>query len=77
MRTIDWDWPAQLETCQIRIAELEAGIASQKHKIQHLSNRGLDAAFAQRVLVVMEQSLEREQSHKRLIETRIADRQVI
>jgi uncharacterized coiled-coil protein SlyX len=77
MRTIDWDWPAQLETCQIRIAELEAGIASQKHKIQHLSNRGLDAAFAQRVLVVMKQSLEREQSHKHLIETRMAGRQAI
>jgi uncharacterized coiled-coil protein SlyX len=72
---IDWDWPAQLETCQIRITGLEAGIASQKHKIQHLSNRGLDAAVAKRVVVVMEQSLEREQSHKHLIETRIANRQ--
>jgi putative SOS response-associated peptidase YedK len=29
---IDWDWPAELETCQIRIAELEAGIASKSRK---------------------------------------------
>ena len=60
MARIDWDWPAQLEGCQIRITRLEAGITSQKQKIQHLSNKGLDAAFAQRVLVVRADSFERQ-----------------
>jgi hypothetical protein len=50
MARIDWDWCAELETCQIRIAGLEAGIASQDQKTQRLSDRGMDAEFAQRVL---------------------------
>jgi hypothetical protein len=74
MAKIDWDWSAELETCRIRIAELEAGIALQKQKIQRLFDRGMDADFVQRVLALMEQSLERVRSHKHSIETRIAER---
>jgi uncharacterized coiled-coil protein SlyX len=68
MPKIDWDRPAELEACQTRIAELEAGIASQKQKIQRLFDRGMDAEFAQRILAVMEQSVERVRGHKHSIE---------
>ena len=74
MRTIDWDWPAQLSECQIRIAELEEKIASQKQKVQRLLDRQMTALSAQRLLMIWEQSLERVRSHERLIETRIAER---
>jgi hypothetical protein len=68
MRTIDWDWPAQLNECKIRIAELENKISSQK------SDQQPTALSAQRLLAIWEQSLERVRSHKHLIETRIAER---
>ena len=74
MRTIDWDWPAQLNECKIRIAELENKISSQKQKVQHLLDQQLTAFSAQRLLAIWEQSLERVRSHKHLIETRIAER---
>jgi hypothetical protein len=74
MRTTDWDWPAQLAQCQIRIAELENKIASQKQKVQGLLDRQMTALSAQRLLVIWEQSLERVRSHKHLIEARIAER---
>jgi hypothetical protein len=74
MRTIDWDWPAQLNECQIRIAELEDKISSQKQKVQRLLDRQMTALSAQRLLVIWEQSLERVRSHKHLIESRIAER---
>jgi uncharacterized coiled-coil protein SlyX len=74
MAMIDWDWPAQFETCQARIAELEERIASQKEKIQRLLKRNMNAIFAQRILAIWEESLERVQSHKHLIEIRIGDR---
>jgi hypothetical protein len=74
MRMIDWDWPAQLETCQSKIAELEEKIASQRRKIQRLLDQKMNAAHAQRLLAIREQSLERVQSDKYLIEIRMADR---
>jgi uncharacterized coiled-coil protein SlyX len=74
MRTIDWDWPAQLSECQIRIAELEEKIASQKQKVQRLLDRQMTASSGQRLWAIWEQSLERVRSHKLLIETRIAER---
>jgi hypothetical protein len=36
MGRIDWDWPAQLKECQIKAADLEEKIASQKLKVQRL-----------------------------------------
>jgi TolA-binding protein len=74
MRTIDWDWPAQLEMCQSKIAELEKKIALQRQKIQRLLDQKMNAAHAQRLLAIREQSLERVQGHKYLIEIRIANR---
>jgi hypothetical protein len=73
MTKIDWDWQSQLEKCQCKIAELEERIASQRQKIQRLLDRNLDATFGQRILAMRQESLERVQSHKRLIESRIAD----
>jgi uncharacterized coiled-coil protein SlyX len=74
MRTIDWDWPAQLSECQTRIAELEDKIASQRQKVQNLADQQMTTLSAQRLLVLWEHSLERVRSHKRLIETRISER---
>jgi hypothetical protein len=73
MAMIYKDWPEQLEACQLRIAELEEKIASQKLKIQGLWDREMDATRAFRVLVINEQSLEHAQAHKHQIEIRLAD----
>ena len=74
MAAIDWDWPAQLETCQNRIAELEKKVASQKVKINRLVEQKLPATSAQLLLAIWEESLTRVRDYKRLIETRLADR---
>jgi hypothetical protein len=74
MNRTDWDWQAQLETCQRRIVELEEKIASERRKLQRLLGSNRNATFAQRTLAMREESLQRVQSCKRLIETRIADR---
>ena len=74
MNRIDWDWQAQLETCQRRIVELEEKIASQRQKLQRLLDGKGNATFAQRTLAMREESLERVQGCKRLIESRIAGR---
>jgi hypothetical protein len=74
MNMIDWDWQAQLETCQRRIIELEEKIVSQRRKLQRLLDGNMNAIFAERILAMREESLERVRSWKRLIETRIADR---
>jgi uncharacterized coiled-coil protein SlyX len=50
MAAIDWDWPAQLKTCQNRIAELEEKVASQKLKINRLVDQKLPATSAQLLL---------------------------
>ena len=71
MAMIDLDWLAQLETCQIRIAELEEKIATQTQKIQHLSDQKLRVKWAQRLLVMRQESLERAQRRRDLIESRI------
>ena len=76
MRTIDWDWPAQLKECQVRIAELEEKIASQRQKLRRLLDGRMTTTSAQRLLAIWEQSLARVQRHKHLIETRIAERAV-
>jgi hypothetical protein len=73
MAKIDWDWSAELKTCQVRIAKLEAEIASQRETIQRLLDRGLGVEFPQRVLLRMEQSLERLRGHQQLIDGRIAE----
>jgi hypothetical protein len=70
MAMIDLDSPAQLKTCQIRIAELEERIATQRR----LSDQELRVKWAQRLLVVRQESLERAQSRRDLIESRIAGR---
>ena len=72
--TIDWDWAAQLKACQIRIAELEQRIASQREKVQRLGDQGMNATSGQGLLAIWEQSLERVQSYKELIAARMADR---
>jgi hypothetical protein len=64
MGMIFQDWPEQLEACQIRIAELEGKIASQRQQIQRLWDREMDATYALRILALNEQSLERAQAHK-------------
>ena len=74
MAMIDLDWLAQLETCQIRIAELEEKIATQRQKIQHLSDQNLRVKWAQWLLVMRQESLERAQSRRDLIESRITGR---
>ena len=67
------DWLAQLETCQFKIARLEEAIASHRRKIQRLSHSQRQLTYAQRILSLREQSLERVQEYKELIETRISD----
>jgi uncharacterized coiled-coil protein SlyX len=74
MAKIDWDWLAELALCESKIIELEIRVASQKQKIELLLNRGMDAALAQRVLILREQNLELMRSFKHLIENRIAER---
>ena len=74
MNRIDWDWQAQLETCERKIAELEETVGSQRRKLQRLLGGNMNATFAQRILAMRVESLERVQRWKRLIETRIADR---
>jgi hypothetical protein len=74
MAKIDWDWLAELALCESKIIELEIRVASQKQKIELLLNRGMDAALAQRVLILREQNLDLMRSFKRLIENRIAER---
>jgi uncharacterized coiled-coil protein SlyX len=74
MAIIDWDWPAQLRTCQNRIDELEKKIASQKQKVQRLLDWKMNVTCAQRILAIREESLARVRGDKHLIETRIADR---
>jgi uncharacterized coiled-coil protein SlyX len=74
MAMIDLDWLAQLETCQIRIAELEEKIATQTQKIQHLSDQKLRVKWAQCLLVMRQESLERAHSRRDLFESRIAGR---
>ena len=71
MNRIDWDWQAQLEACQRRIVELEGKIASERQKLQQLLGGNRNATFAQRTLAMREESLERVQSRKRLIETSV------
>jgi hypothetical protein len=73
MNRIDWEWQAQLETCQRKIVELEEKVASQSQKLQRLLDGNMNAIFAERILAMREESLERVQNWKRLIETRIAD----
>ena len=73
MAKIDWDWPAQLENCERRIAELEAGIASQEQKIRQLLKAGKNAEFANRGLAIRQESLARVRRYERLIEARIAE----
>ena len=74
MHRIDWDWQTQLETCQRKIVELEEKVASQRQKLQRLLDGNMNATFAQRILVMREESLERVQTWKHLSETRISDR---
>jgi hypothetical protein len=74
MNKIDWDWQSQLETCRRTIVELEEKIASERGKLQRLLDDNRNATFVQRILAMRQESLERVQSCKRLIETRIADR---
>jgi hypothetical protein len=74
MNRIDWDWQAQLETCKRRIVQLEEKIASERQNLQRLLAGNRNPTFAQRMLAMREESLERVQSCKRLIETRITDR---
>src|SRR6516162_472343 len=74
MAAIDWDWPAQLKTCQNRIVELENKVASQKLKIDRLVEQQMPATSAQLLLAIREESLTRARDYKRLIETRLADR---
>jgi division protein CdvB (Snf7/Vps24/ESCRT-III family) len=67
------DWLSQLKGCQIRIAELNEKIASDKLKIERLFGQTLRVASAQRRLAIREESLARVQSCKLMIETRIAE----
>src|ERR1700730_508261 len=73
MAKTDWDWPAQRENCERRIAQLEAGIASQEQKIRQLLKAGKNAEFANRGLAIRQESLARVRRYERLIEARIAE----
>jgi chromosome segregation ATPase len=73
MATNDLDWPVQLKTCQIIIAELEEKIASQMQKIQRLLDQRKNVKWAQCLLAMRQESLERAQNRRNLIESRIAD----
>jgi hypothetical protein len=74
MAMTEWDWPAQLETCLNRIAELERRIAIQEQIIQRHLDRATNAEFARRALVIKQDSLARVRVCKHLIETRMAAR---
>jgi hypothetical protein len=67
------DWPAQLETCQLKIARLKEAIASHRRKLQRLSLNQMESTYAQRSLSLRVRSLKRVQGYKELIETRISD----
>jgi hypothetical protein len=73
MTKIDWDWFAELATCEAKIVELEVRVAAQKQKIELLLNRGMDATLAQRVLILREENLELMRSFKHLIKSRMAE----
>jgi hypothetical protein len=66
------DWPAQLETCQLKVARLEEAIASHRRKLQRLSLNQRESTYARRFLSLRVQSLKRVQGYKELIETRIS-----
>jgi hypothetical protein len=74
MEMIDWDWPAELKTCQRKIAELEQKIASQRQEIQGLFARKMNAAYVQLILTINERNLKQARGHKHLIEMRLAAR---
>jgi hypothetical protein len=74
LMTIDWDWPAQLKARQVRIADLKKRIESQRIKIRWLQDKEMNATLAKRLLSIWEESLDRLQNCKHLIETRIAER---
>ena len=73
MAKTDWDWPAQRENCERKIAELEAGIASQEQTIRQLLKAGKNAELANRGLAIRRESLARVRRYERLIEARIAE----
>jgi hypothetical protein len=73
MAKIDWDWPALLENCNKKIAELQAGIAAQEQKIRQLLKAGKNAEFANRGLAIRQESLARVRGNKRLIAARVAE----
>jgi hypothetical protein len=73
MATMDLDWLAQLKACRDRIAELEEKIATQRQKIRRFSDQKMNIKWAQYLLAMRQESLERAESRKNLIESRIAD----
>jgi hypothetical protein len=73
MATIDLNWPAQVKTCEVRIAELEEKIGSQRQKIQRLLEQKKDVTWDQSLLGMSEKNLERAQTRTHFIESKIAD----
>ena len=66
------DWNAELELVKRQIAEIEAKILLQRQAARQLTERGADAANAERVIEIMVQRLVRTKTHMRFIESRIA-----
>jgi len=66
-------WLAQLKACQAKIVELEEKIALRRQQIQRLLDQKKDATYAQRLLAISEQSLQRANSTKQLIERRLVN----
>ena len=73
MATIDLNWPAQLKTCEVRIAELEEKIGSQRQKLQRLLEQKKDATWDQSLLAMSQKNLERTQIRIHFIESKISD----
>jgi uncharacterized coiled-coil protein SlyX len=65
------DWNTHLESANRRIAEIEGKISVQNETLKRLSEKGADTLTVNRMLDVLNQSLERANVHKRFIETRI------
>jgi hypothetical protein len=67
-----FDWNAELEMAQHRVAELEDMVSRLRDTIQQGAEDSTEATQSQRTLQVRLASLERAQHHQRFIEHKIA-----
>jgi hypothetical protein len=64
------DFNAELESANMRIAEIQKTIDVQVRVLRQLANRGMDKTLAQRMLDVRRYYLRRTMAHAQLIKSR-------